>query len=72
MLTVGELKEAIRNLPDEAPVLYAWNWLSPKDLCLGRRRGNGPNECLLFDGNLSARASRFGNTILWQVAEKAH
>jgi hypothetical protein len=31
MLTVGKLKEVIRHLPNEMPVLYARTWLSPKD-----------------------------------------
>jgi hypothetical protein len=68
MLTVRELKEAIQHLPDETPVLYAWTWLSPKDMCIGRRRGTGSVECLLLDGNLSAKAKKFGNTVLWQEA----
>jgi hypothetical protein len=66
MLTVGELKKAIQHLPDEMPIVHAWNWLSPRDLCIGRRRGEDPVQCLLLDGNLSARARRFRNTVLWQ------
>jgi hypothetical protein len=69
MLTVGELREAILHLPDETPVIFAWTWLSPRDLCLGRRRGDGSIKCLLLDGNLSAKAKKFGNTILWQEAK---
>lgn len=69
MLTVRKLKQAIQHLPDETPVVYAWTWVSPRDLCLGRRRGNGPDECLLLDGNLSGKAKKFGNAVLWQSGD---
>jgi hypothetical protein len=65
-MNVGELRKALEHLPDQMQVVYAWTWLSPRDLCIGRRRGSDPVECLLFDGNLSAKAQKFGNTILWQ------
>ena len=65
-MNVGELRKALEHLPDDMPVIYAWTWLSPRDLCIGRRRGSDPVECLLLDGNLSAKAQKFGNTILWQ------
>lgn len=65
-MTVGELRKALAHLPDDMPVVYAWTWLSPKNLCTGRRRGTGPFECLLLDGNLGRKAEEFGNTILWQ------
>ncbi len=71
-MTVGELKKVLEHLPDEMPVVYAWTWLSPKDVCIGRRRGNGPIESLLLDGNLSPKAKRFGNTILWEDADKSN
>lgn len=70
-MNVGELRKAMEHLPDEMPVVYAWTWLSPKDVCIGRRRGNGSIECLLLDGNLSEKAKKFGNTILWQEANTA-
>lgn len=69
-MTVGDLRNALENLPDEMPVVYAWTWLSPRDLCIGRRRGSDPVECFLLDGNLSAKAQKFGNTILWQDADQ--
>jgi hypothetical protein len=70
-MNVGELRKVLENLPDDMPVVYAWTWLPPMDVCTGRRRGNGSAECLLFDGNLSAKAQKFGNTILWQEANSA-
>jgi hypothetical protein len=69
-MNVGELRKALENLPDDMPVVYAWTWLSPRDLCVGRRRGSDPVECLLLDGNLSAKAEKFGNTILWQEVDE--
>jgi hypothetical protein len=69
-MTVKELREALAHLPDDMPVVYVWTWLSPKDVCIGKRRGNGPTECLLLDGNLSEGARRFGNIVLWQEADK--
>ena len=68
-MNVGELRKAVEHLPDEMPVVYAWTWLSPKDMCIGRRRGDGSIECLLLDGNLSSKAKKFGNTLLWQEAD---
>jgi hypothetical protein len=68
-MTVGDLRKTLEHLPDEMSVVYAWTWLSPKDVCLGRRRGKGPVECLLLDGDISPKAKRFGNTVLWSEAE---
>jgi hypothetical protein len=70
-MNVGEMRKALEHLPDEMPVVYAWTWLSPKDVCIGRRRGSDSTECLLLDGNLSAKAKKFGNTVLWQEANTA-
>lgn len=71
-MNVGELKKALENLPDEMPVVYAWTWLSPRDMCIGRRRGSDSTKCLLFDGNLSSKAQKFGNTVLWQGVDQPH
>lgn len=70
-MTVGELRKALAHLPDDMPVVYAWTWLSPRDLCTGNRRGTGPVECLLLDGNVAGKAQKFGNTILWQADAQA-
>lgn len=68
-MKVGELRRVLEHLPDEMPVVYAWTRLSPRDVCIGRRRGSGSVECLPLDGDLSAKAQKFGNTILWQQAD---
>ena len=65
-MTVSELKKAIENLPDEMPVVYAWNWLPPRDICTGKRRGSGETDFLVLDGKLSTRALKYGNTLQWE------
>ena len=69
-MNVGELRKALENLPAEMQVVYAWTWRSPHDLCIGKRRGTGAADCLLLDGNLSMKAQKFGNVILWQEANQ--
>jgi len=69
-MNVGQLRKALENLPDEMPVLYAWTWVSPTDVCTGRRRGEQSSpECLLLDGDVSPKAKRLGNTVLWKEPE---
>lgn len=71
-MTVGELRSVLNKLPSEMHVVYARTWLSPMDVCIGRRRGDGRTECLLLDGNLSTKAKGFGNTVLWQQTSPAN
>lgn len=63
-LTVGDLRKAIDGLREETPILYAWTWNSPSDLCLGGYMGSD-NRCLLLDGNKGNWEKGFHNKVLW-------
>jgi hypothetical protein len=51
-------------------VVHAWTWRSPHDLCIGKGRCTGVVEYLLLEGNISMKAQKFGNVILWQEADQ--
>jgi hypothetical protein len=65
-LTVGELRKIIEGLDDTMPVLYAWTWRSPDDICLGSYMQATKHQCLLFDGDTRAWEKSFGNKVLWR------
>ena len=67
-MTLGEFRKATEGLSDDMPILYAWTWRPPTDLCLGGYMSNRP-EALLLDGNQGAWAKQFSNQVLWEQTE---
>ena len=63
-LTLGEFRKATEKFPDEMPILYAWTWHSPQDVCLGGYMGS-ETKSILLDGNVSAWGKQFHNEVLW-------
>ena len=64
MMTVGDLRQIVAdpNIPDDTPVIYAWIWRSPEDVCLGSYLDGGGKAALLLDGAYGP----FNNKILWE------
>jgi len=65
-MNLGDFRKATEGLPDDTPILYAWTWSSPEDLCLGTYLSGGGPSSLLLDGDRGLWEEQFHNQVLWR------
>lgn len=61
-MTVGQLKEATKDVPDDTPIVYAWTWGNLELVSLGSYLGTG-GDCLILGATI--KPGEYDNTVLF-------
>lgn len=68
-MTIGEFRKATKDVPDNAPIVYAHSWHSVRKVATGSYLGSGGMDAAVIIGGYCDTLNKHGNRVLHEDAD---